>query len=116
MPTLVSPRVLDRALAYDKPGERPFWAHFGLQETGQTLIREAGVWSAVSTPTRSRLEAADNIRDPDGNLVKAYFLGGHIAHITQEIADEIEAADLGALITADPAEGGGYVLGYSEGY
>lgn len=113
---MVSPRVLDRALAYDKPGERPFWAHFGLQETGQTLIREAGVWSAVSTPTRSRLEAADDIRDPDGNLVKAYFLGGHIAHITQEIADEIEAADLGATITADPEATGLYTEAYEAAY
>lgn len=100
MPTVVSPRVNDRLLAGGRtPGERRFWGHFGLQETGQTLIRESGVWSAVSYPTQARCEAADTIVDPSGYTVPGVLMGGHIHPVTQTVANEIAAANLGAVIT-----------------
>ena len=64
-----------------------------------TLIRESGVWSAVSNASQDRLAAADLITDTLGYRVPAVFLGGHVAQITQTVANEIAAANLGALIT-----------------
>lgn len=101
MPTLSGPFVQDRLLARDLPGQRPFWAHFGPQNTGQTLIRESGVWSAVSYPTNTRLDAADEIRDAGGNIVKGYFIGGKVHAISSTIQTELAAAGFGAYITAD---------------
>lgn len=63
------------------------------------MIRESEVWSAVTYPLQTRLEAADDIRNPAGEVVKAVFMGGHTHVITQAIADEITAANLGATIT-----------------
>lgn len=100
MPTLSTPTVNDRLLARGRtPGEDRFWAHFGAQPTGQTLIKESGVWSAVSFPLQSRLEAADLITDSTGQRVRGYFLGGHIHTITSAIATELTAAGFGSYIT-----------------
>ena len=100
MPTLVSPTTNDRLLARGRTSsESRFWAHFGAQPTGRTLIKESGVWSAVSYPLQSRLEAADTITDADGNRVPGYFLGGHVHSITQAVADELTAAGFSAYIT-----------------
>lgn len=99
MPMLSGPFQSDRLLAYDKPGERPFWARFGTQPTGQTLIKESGVWSAVSYPLRSRLEAADSIRDANGQVVKGYFYGGAVHTISSAIATELTSAGFGGSIT-----------------
>lgn len=76
-----------------------WWGHFGLQPTGQTLIREGGVWSAVSLPTQTRLEDADEITDAAGSPAPGYFLGGHIYTISQVVADELTAQGFGASIT-----------------
>lgn len=100
MPTLSSPMVNDRLLATGRTsGERRFWAYFGTQPTGQTLIREGGVWSAVSAPLQSRLEAADTITHPDGYTVPGYFLGGHVHTISDAVAAELTTAGFGAYIT-----------------
>lgn len=100
MPTLTTPTTNDRLLAGGRtPSERRFWSHFGPQPTGQTLIKESGVWSAVSYPLQSRLAAADQIRDATGELVRGYFLGGHVHTITSTIATELTAAGFGAYIS-----------------
>ena len=100
MPTLVTPTQNDRLIARGRtPSESRFWGHFGLQPSGVTLIRESGVWSTVSHPLQTRLEAADNIRNASGEVVKGYFLGGHVHTISQAIADELTAAGYGALIS-----------------
>lgn len=100
MPTLSTPTQNDRLLARGRtPGEQRFWAHFGAQPTGMTLIRESGVWSAVSNPLDTRLAAADSIRDSEGQVVKGYFLGGHVHTITSAIATELTSAGFGSYIT-----------------
>lgn len=57
------------------------------------------MWTAVSTPLDSRLTAADQIRDTEGRLVPGYFLGGHLATVTQVVADELTTAGFGAYVT-----------------
>lgn len=99
MPTLEGPFVQDRPLALDRVGERPFWAHFGPQDTGVSLLRESGVWSAVNVATNSRLQACDDIRNPQGQVVPGYFIGGHVYEITSAIAAELTSAGFGAHIT-----------------
>lgn len=100
MPTLSTPTTNDRLLAGGRtPAERRFWGYFGAQPTGQTLIRESGVWSLVSYPLQSRLEAADDIRNSAGEVVKGYFLGGHVHTITAAVAAELTSAGYGSYIT-----------------
>lgn len=93
MPTFSPPTRNDRLLATGATrSERRFWSRFGLQPTGQTVIRESGVWSTISYPTQTRLDAADDIRDANGEVVPGYFLGGHVYTVSSAIATELTDA------------------------
>ena len=81
--------VNDRLLGGGRtPSERRFWAHFGAQPTGQTLIKENGTWTATSYPSQERLAAAQD-----------YLLGGHIHTVAQAVADELTADGFGAYVS-----------------
>jgi hypothetical protein len=94
MPTFSTPTVNDRRMAGGRsPAERRFWGRFGLQPTGQTVIRENGTWSTIGTyAPQSRLDGADSIRDAGGNVVPGYFLGGHVYQVSAAIGAELTSA------------------------
>lgn len=56
------------------------------------MLRRGGVWETVDTPSQTLLDTADSIRDVDGTMKLAVFMGGHVAQVTQAIADELTAA------------------------
>ena len=74
------------------PSSKRFWGHFGLQPRGQSVIRTSGTWATVENPTTSQIAAADNIRNPNGELVAAVFQGGRSYEITSTIATELTNA------------------------
>lgn len=92
------------------PSDKRFWSHVK-GGRGHTVIRTGGVYRTVSNPSHTELEAADDIRAANGELVKAVFLGGHVHQVTSDIADELAAA--GYPVTEML---GGYHFGYEGGY
>lgn len=80
------------------PDAKGFWASLGGQPRGKTFIREAGTWSVVITPTTGRINAADDIVNPDGITVKAVLQGGHVTPVTAAVAAELTSAGFGAYL------------------
>lgn len=73
------------------PSDKRFWSHYQ-GGRGQTVIRTGGVYRTVSNPTQADIDAADLIRDANGELTPAVFLGGHVHPVTDAIAAELTAA------------------------
>lgn len=115
MPIFEPPVVRDWTFAgaSRNPGERRYWNYYGTQPRGRSVLKLAGVWTTVDYPTTTQIASADLITDSTtGEQIPAYFNGGHVYSISDEIAAELAAA--GYTITYDTE--GGYALGYSEGY
>lgn len=94
MPIFSTPYALQWSFAEgaSAPSDRRYWAYYGPQGRGQTVIRTGGVYRTVSSPSQSDIDAADDIRDANGELVKAVFLGGHVHTVTDAVAAELVAA------------------------
>ncbi len=96
-----------------EPDNKRFWAHFGLQPRGRSVLKIAGVWTTVDYPTSTQLNATTNIVDPNGYTVQGAFIGGHVYDITSSVAAELIAA--GYDVNED-VEIGAYANGYIGGY
>lgn len=100
MPVFTPPTRTDWSFAEgQRPPEARFWAHFGTQPRGRSVIKIDGTWTTVDWPTMSQVSNATRIIDVNGESVPGAFLGGHIAQITDAVAAELTAAGYGANIT-----------------
>lgn len=93
-----------------EPSSRQFWAHFGAQPRGRSLLKIAGTWTLVDYPTTDQINSATRIVDTNGESVPGAFLGGHVYPVTAAVADELQAAGYSV------DDFGGYAGGYGEGY
>lgn len=89
-PTFQPPAVLDvpTILPTRHPGNAVM-RHFGPYPRGRTVLKTAGVYRTVDTPTLDDINAATEV-----------YMGGHIHVVTQAVADALTAAGYGSGITA----------------
>ena len=102
MPTFTPPLRTDWTFAEGSnltPGDRRFWAHFGMQPRGRSVLKIAGVWTTVDYPTNDQINATTTIVNPQGETVPGAFLGGHVHPVTATIATELTNAGYGAYLT-----------------
>lgn len=103
MPVFVPPSRQDWTFAdgvpvYPDPSARRFWAHFGTQPRGRSVIKIDGTWTIVDNPTNAQITNATPIVDTNGERVPGALLGGHVTPVTDAVAAELTSAGLGAYL------------------
>lgn len=60
---------------------RRLFAHYKARARGQSVLRTAGVYATVVTPSQTQIDSATE-----------YYAGGHVYTVTQAVADALTAA------------------------
>lgn len=99
MATFTPPLRTDWTFAEGAPRrDKDFWAHFGTQPRGRSVLKIDGVWTTVDWPTVSQCNDATPIIDVHGESVPGVFMGGHEHPITETVRLELVAAGYGSYI------------------
>jgi hypothetical protein len=69
---------------------RRLMRHYKARARGRSVLKTAGVYATVDTPSQTQIDAATE-----------YYAGGHVYTVTQAVADALAAA--GYTTGADPA-------------
>lgn len=93
MPSFTPPTAFDepQVLGVPHPGNK-LLRHYRALERGRSVLKIAGTWTTVDSPTTDQVNDATQIRDAAGNLVPGAFTGGRTFQITEAIKTELVAA------------------------